>query len=137
MFGGVTLKKLSWAKQTVCTFVPYLCPSFTHEPLNQSLTKFWTDLHTNSGKVLHTSMTPPTRRPDHGVPQTTKPRQITLEKTLLYKKCIKFFPGSAGLRLAIVTYEVLGFVYLDLYESVLCRIEISTNPNQNTVNNKP
>jgi len=31
-------------------------------------------------------MTPPTRPPDPGVTQTPKPKQITGEKTLLYKK---------------------------------------------------
>jgi len=41
---------------------------------------------TNSGKVLETSMTPPTRPPDLRVPQTPKPKQIAGEKTLLYKK---------------------------------------------------
>jgi len=32
-------------------------------------------------------MTAPTRTPDPGIPQTPKPKQITGEKTLLYKKC--------------------------------------------------
>jgi len=50
-------------------------------------TKFCTDLHTNSGKVLSTCMTPPTRPPDPGVPQTPKPQQVTGEKTLCNKKC--------------------------------------------------
>jgi len=59
-------------------------------------TKFCTDLPANSGKVLNTL---PTQPPDPGVPQT-QPKQITGEKTALYKKCTKFFPGSAGPRLA-------------------------------------
>jgi len=42
----------------------------------------------------------PTQPPDPGVPQTPKPKQITGEKTFLHKKCIKFFPGSAGPQLA-------------------------------------
>jgi len=50
-------------------------------------TKFCTDLHANSGKVLNTSITLPTQTPDPGIPQTPKPKQITGEKTLLYKKC--------------------------------------------------
>jgi len=60
-------------------------------------TKFCTDLHTNS------SLTLPTQPPDPGVPQALEPKQITEEKTLLYKKCpdgwlnlIKFFPASNG-----------------------------------------
>jgi len=69
----------------------------TAQPIS---TKFCTDLDTNSGRVLNTSMAPPTRPPD---PRATHPRgnlQITGEKTLLNKKCIKFFPRSARLRLA-------------------------------------
>jgi len=69
-------------------------------------TKFCTDLHTNSGKVLNTSMTPPTG-PLDPVPQTLKPKRVTGEKTFCNVKCpdgwlklIKFFPGSAGARLA-------------------------------------
>jgi len=45
------------------------------------------DLHTNSGKVLNTSMTPPTQPLDLGVPQTPKPKQVTGEKTLCKVKC--------------------------------------------------
>jgi len=66
-------------------------------------TKFCTDLHTNSGKVLNTNLTLPTRLPHPRALQTPKPKQIIGEKTLLYKKypdgrlnLIKFFPGSAG-----------------------------------------
>jgi len=59
-------------KQTVCTYM-YLCPSFTCEPPDQ----FCTDLHTHSGKVLNTILTPPTWPPDPGIPQTPKPKQIT------------------------------------------------------------
>jgi len=59
-------------------------------------TKFCTDFHIDPGKVLITSVTPSTWLSDPGVPQTPKPKQITGEKTLLYKKCIKFFLGSAG-----------------------------------------
>jgi len=65
--------------------------------------KFCTDIPANSGKVLNTSRTPPTCPPDPVLPQTPKPKQITGEKTMLYKKCpdgshklIKFFLGSAG-----------------------------------------
>jgi len=72
-------------------------------------TKFCTDLPTNSGKVLNTTMTPPTRPPDPGVPQTPKPKWVTGEKTLCNVKCpdglrklIKFFPGSTGARLASI-----------------------------------
>jgi len=66
----------------------------------QISTKFCTDFLINLGKVLKTSMTPPTQPTDPGVTQAPKPKQITGEKTLPYKKCIKFFLGSAGSRLA-------------------------------------
>jgi len=57
-------------------------------------TKFCTDLTTNVGKVLNTSLTLPTQPPDPWVLQALKPKQIHWIKTLLYKKCIKFFPAS-------------------------------------------
>jgi len=60
-------------------------------------TKFCTYLYTNSGKVLHTSMTLPTRPPNPGLPKTPKLLEITGEKTLLNKKCMKFFPGPGWL----------------------------------------
>jgi len=82
----------------------YVCTYQTAGPIS---TKFCTDLHTNSGKVLNTSMTTPTQPLDPGVPQTPKPKWITGEKTLCNVKCpdgwcklIKFFLGSAGARLA-------------------------------------
>jgi len=75
-----------------------------------STTKFCTDLH-NSGKVLNTSMTLQTLPPDPGVPQTPKSKRIKGEKTLCnvkypdgWRKLIKFFPGSAGARLASLIY---------------------------------
>jgi len=46
-------------------------------------TKFSTDLHTISGKVLNTSITPPTPN----LLTLGYPKLITGEKTLLYKKC--------------------------------------------------
>jgi len=80
----------------------------TAEPIS---TKFCTDLCTNSGKVLNTIMTPPTRPLDPGVPQTPKPKQVTGEKTLCNVKCpdgwrklIKNFPGSTGVRLVSHLY---------------------------------
>jgi len=70
-------------------------------------TKFCTDLPTNSGKVLNTSMIQPTQPLDPRLPQTLKPKWVTGEKTLCnvkspdgWRKLIKFFPGSAGARLA-------------------------------------
>jgi len=72
-------------------------------------TKFCTDLHTNSEKVFNT---PPTLPPDAGYPQTPKPKQITGEKTLLYKKCIKIFPGSAGPRLAKIDINVSFIIHI-------------------------
>jgi len=88
----------------------YLCPR-TAGPIS---TKFCTDLPTNSGKVLNTSMTLPTQPPDPGVPQTPKPQQITGEKTLPYKKCIKFFPLSAGPRLASLYIKQTVYTYVPL-----------------------
>jgi len=95
----------------------YLCPLFTPKPPHPISTKFCTDLPTNSGKVLITSMTAPTRppgprgTPNSGVPQTPKPKQVKGEKTLHNAKCpdgwsklIKFFPGSTGARLASIVY---------------------------------
>jgi len=43
-------------------------------------TKFCTDLHTISGKVLNTSLTPPSWPPYPVVPQPPKPKQVTQEK---------------------------------------------------------
>jgi len=81
--------------------------------LRKPSTKFCTGLPDNSGKVLNTSMTPKTWPPDPRVPQTPKPKQITGEKTLLYKKCpdgwrklIKFFLSSAGAWLASLIYNM-------------------------------
>jgi len=70
----------------LCTYLPTdvsmsLFHAQTARPIS---TKFCTDLHTDAGKVLITSMTPPTPR----VPQSPKPKQISGEKTFLYKKCI-------------------------------------------------
>jgi len=79
-------------------------------------TKFCTDLPTNSGKVLNTSMTTPTQPVDPSVPQTLKPKWVTGEKTLCNIKCpdgwpklIEFFPGSAGARLASVKIKLVEY----------------------------
>jgi len=76
-----------------------MCPSFTREPVGLISTKICADFPTNSGKVLNTSMTLPTRPLTPGYPKLQN--LITGEKTLLYKKCpdgwlnlIKFFPGQ-------------------------------------------
>jgi len=90
-----------------------LYPSFTHQI---SSTKYSMDLHTNSGMVLNTILTPPTQPPNQRVAQTPKPKQISGEKTLLYKKkWIKFFPGSAGPRLASVQYFINRSLILGLH----------------------
>jgi len=60
-------------------------------------TKFCTDLHTNSGKVLNTSMTPQTRPLDPRVPQTPKPKRVTGEKTLCNVKCSDGYPYTIKL----------------------------------------
>jgi len=90
-----------YIKQTVCM---YLHPSFTRKPPDQSPPNFALTSTPTWGKVLNTSMTLLTQPPIPGVPHTPKPKQITGEKTLLYKICIKFFPGSSGLLLACVKY---------------------------------
>jgi len=78
----------------------YLCPLFTPKTARPISTKFCTDLHTNSRKVLNTSMTLQTRPLDPRVPQIPKPKWVTGEKTLCNVKCpdgqlnlIKFFLG--------------------------------------------
>jgi len=78
-------------------------------------TKFCTDLATNSGKVLNTSMTPPTQLLD------PRPKWVMGEKTLCNVKCldgwrklIKFFPGSAGARLASKNLKTFETKYIML-----------------------
>jgi len=75
-------------------------------------TKFCTNLHTNSGKVLNTIITSPTQPLDPGVSQTPEPKWVTGEKTLCNVKCpdgwrklIKFLPGSAGPGWLIYIYK--------------------------------
>jgi len=84
-----------------------LYPSFTHQI---SSTKYSMDLHTNSGMVLNTILTPPTQPPNQRVAQTPKPKQISGEKTLLYKKNGLNFsqavPGPAWLVFNILLIEV-------------------------------
>jgi len=71
-------------KHTVCTREPV---SLFHAQTTGSIsTKFCIDLHTNSGKVLNTSMTPSTQPPDPGVTQNPKPKQITGEKRFALQK---------------------------------------------------
>jgi len=68
----------------------------TAQPIS---TKFCTDLTANSGKVLGTSITPPTRPLDPRVPQTQKPLcNVTCPDGRF--NFTKFFPGSARARLA-------------------------------------
>jgi len=57
-------------------------------------------------------MTPPTWPPDPRILQAQKPKQISEEKTFLYKKCIRFFPGSAGPQLDSNLIKV-EFKYMD------------------------
>jgi len=66
-------------------------------------TKFYTDFHTNTGKVLNTSLTWPTQPPDPWVPQTSKPIQITGEKTLLQKNALNFSRAMRGLGWQVLT----------------------------------
>jgi len=67
-------------KQAVCTHLYVAVFPFYAVLIS---TKFCTDLPTNSGKVLNTSMTPSTQLPDPMVPQIPKPKQIMGEKILL------------------------------------------------------
>jgi len=107
---------------SVCWYLTvFLFHTLTAWPIS---TKFGTDLHTNSGKVLNTSMTLSTWPPDPRVPQTPKPKWFTGEKTLCNVKCpdgwrklIKFFPGSAGARLASIYIKqtVCTYVYLPVF----------------------
>jgi len=108
----------------------YLCPLFTPELPDQSppnfaqtspptqerfLTQAWprqpnpcTPSHPNPWTPGYPTPGPPGTQPlDPRVPQTLKPKWVTREKTLSNVKCpygwcklIKFFPGSAGARLA-------------------------------------
>jgi len=100
---GVLLKKfLGIYKNRL--FVPtylymYLWPSFNRKPPNQSPTNF-VQTSTPTRRRFYHNFDPANPTPWLRSTQTPKPKQITGEKTLLYKKCIKFFPGSAGPRLA-------------------------------------
>jgi len=106
---------LIYIKVTVCAFVPFSRPNHwtnLHQILHRppSCVK---NLPTNSGKVLNTSMTPPTWPLDHGLPQTPKPKWVTREETLCNVKCpdgwcklIKFFPGSAVAQLAGISIYI-------------------------------
>jgi len=75
-------------------------------------TKCCTDLPTNSGKVLDTSMTTPTQPLHPRVPQTPKPKWVTGEKTLcninrwVYFYCLVISPGSAKAQLASKNYSI-------------------------------
>jgi len=60
-------------------------------------TKFCTDLHNNSGKVINTSMTPPTRLQDPRVLQTPEPKLDKGEKTLCNVKCPYGYPDTVKL----------------------------------------
>jgi len=78
-FNPAGCSKSIYIKETVCTYVS-MSP-FHAQTTGLISTKFCADLPGYSGKVLNPSMTLPTR------PQIPKPKQITGEKTLLYKKC--------------------------------------------------
>jgi len=76
---------------------------------NQSPPNFEQAIHTNSGRVLNESWTLQTQPPDPRVPQVPKPKQITGEKTLLYKNVqmgdFNFSQAVPGLRLASLFRE--------------------------------
>jgi len=87
-------------------FVPmYLCLSFTQDPN-------FVQTSTLTQERFLNRYDPITWPPDPGVPQAPKPNQITVEKTLLYKKCIKFFPGSAGPWLASIYLLLSIYIYI-------------------------
>jgi len=58
-------------------------------------TKFRTDLPANSGKVLNTSMTPPTRPPDTGYPKLQN-LNWSLEKKLSITKKVQMDDVSSS-----------------------------------------
>jgi len=79
---------LIYKYKTDCLYVPM---SLFHVPTaGPTSTKFCTDLHINSGVGVSFYKYNPV------VPKTPKPKLITGEKTLLYKKCIKFFRAVPG-----------------------------------------
>jgi len=78
--------KSIFIKQTVCTYVPL---SSVNRRTNFAQTSTLTQ-----GRLLTQVWPRQPNTPDPGVPQTPKPKRITGEKTLLYKKCIKFFPDN-------------------------------------------
>jgi len=87
----VTQKSI-YIKVTICTYVPMsLFHAQTAKPIS---TKFCSDLPTNSGKVLNTSMTPLTLPLDPRLPQTPKPKWVTGEKTLCNGKCSDGYPHT-------------------------------------------
>jgi len=74
----------------LCTYLPmYPFHALTARPIS---TKFCTDLPTNSGKVLNTSMTLQTLALDPRVSQTPKPKRVMGEKTLCNIKCPDGYP---------------------------------------------
>jgi len=83
-----------YIKETVCTLYPFT--SFTRKPPDESLPNFVQASTLTQGRFL-TQVRPRQLDPlIPGVVQTTKPKQVTGEKTLLYKKCIKFFRPALG-----------------------------------------
>jgi len=95
-----------YIKQTVCTYLCIYVPvSLFHVRTARPIsTKFSRSLHTNSGKVLNTSMTPPNKPP--GTPNS-KTLAENVRKTSVQRKMFGycyvknyFVLDSAGPRLA-------------------------------------
>jgi len=73
------------------------CMSLFHPRTAKPISaKFCTDLHTNSGKGLNTSMTLPIWPPDFRVPQTPNPKQVTGEKLCFSKNALNFSRAAPG-----------------------------------------
>jgi len=124
-----------YIKQTVCTYL-CTCVPLSLANCRTNLRQICTDLHTNSGKVLKTSLTPPTQPPDPGVPQTPKPKQNTREKLYFTKNALYFSrtapdPGW----LVFNKLQINNFEYSNTYHNchnILQMKFIKGNDNKNT-----
>jgi len=78
---------MNWILVFINLFHKKDCLYFRVQTARPISANFCTDLHTNSGKVLTTSMILPSHPPNLGVPQTPKPKQVTGEKSLCNANC--------------------------------------------------
>jgi len=87
--------------------------TWTFRPIS---TKFCTYIQTNSVKVLNTRITPPTLPLDPGVPQTSKLKCITDEKTLCNVKCPDGYPYAV----LLISWARLASIYKKNVCTYLC-----------------